>query len=227
MRLVLATRNRGKLREIAQILSPTGFQVDAMDDVPALAGGDVEETGDTFLANALIKAEWAGLRAGRPALADDSGLEVDALDGAPGIRSARYAGSPGDDQANNAKLVAELARRGSADRRARFRCTVVLFVPDGVEAGRLRAWADRARPGRLSEAKEGEPVRLEGGVAAYWTGTVEGQVIDEPRGRGGFGYDPHFLLPGLGMTTAQLPADLKNALSHRGQAFRKLAAALR
>jgi XTP/dITP diphosphohydrolase len=223
-RLVVATRNPGKAREIRDLLGPLGFDVETLSDLPEFEGLSVEETGTTFEANALIKAQWAAEITSRAVVADDSGLVVDALDGAPGVHSSRYAGTDGDDVANNRKLVAALAGVPPERRGARFVCAAVLFVPAGGD-GRFARWVEEAGPGRLEEAPDGQPVALDGGVAVVWRGEIAGRIIDEPRGPGGFGYDPHFLVPELGLTTAELPADEKNAISHRGQAFAKLAKA--
>jgi XTP/dITP diphosphohydrolase len=155
-----------------------------------------EETGSTFAANALLKARHAALATGAAALADDSGLEVDALGGAPGIRSARYAGAGADDAANNAKLLVALKGLAMPERRARYRCAAA-FVDGPSEAVPLL-------------------------VEAVW----EGFILDEPRGAGGFGYDPCFWLPELKMTAAQLDLQEKNRMSHRGKALRALRAAL-
>lgn len=187
-RLLFATRNRGKLAELRALVAPHGIEVDSLDDVDA--PGEVEEDGETFTANAEKKARAALAATGLPALADDSGLEVDALDGAPGVRSARYAGPGQDDAANNAKLLAALASVPDARRTARFRCAL--------------AFVDAA--GTLTVAE----------------GTLEGRIGHAPRGAGGFGYDPLFLLPD-GRTLAELSAAEKNAISHRGQALRKMA----
>jgi len=187
-RILLATGNRKKLGEMADILGPLGIRVVA----PAEIGydPDVAETGDTFTANAILKAE-AGLRAtGLWTLADDSGIEARALGGRPGVYSARYAGEPCDDLANNRKLVEELAPH--ADKQVQYRCVIAL-----------------ARPGQ---------------ACLTWDGVFEGQHLAIPRGTGGFGYDPHVLLPDLGQTVAEMPAAAKHARSHRGQALRKFTA---
>jgi XTP/dITP diphosphohydrolase len=152
----------------------------------------VEETGTTFLANALLKARHAARLTGLPALADDSGLEVDALNGAPGVHSARYAGPEADDVANNARLLAALSGVPEAQRTARYRCVLVWIAgPD-----------------------DPTPLVAEG----VW----EGRILTEARGRGGFGYDPLFLDPESGLAAAELAADAKNARSHRGQALAQL-----
>lgn len=188
-RLVVATSNEGKLKEIRALLA--GLAVDVLAQT-ALGVSAAEETGSSFLANALIKARHAADATGEAALADDSGLEVDALGGAPGILSARYAGINADDALNNAKLVAALADRPSALRRARYRCAMVF-----VEGPRDPA-----------------PLCAEG----VW----EGFILDAPRGAGGFGYDPYFWLPELGATAAELAPAEKNRRGHRGQALRAL-----
>ena len=196
MRVVLASGNRGKLREFTELLAPLGIEF-----VPQSQLGiePPEETGATFAANAILKARHASSVSGLPAMADDSGLEVDALDGAPGVHSARYAGGHGDDAANIAKLLAELRTRhadfGPGSTRARFRCVIAL----------VRS-ADDPAP-QLAH------------------GAWEGYIAAAPRGSGGFGYDPVFVDLASGSTAAELPAEVKNARSHRGQALRALVAA--
>ncbi|HEX5313429.1 MAG TPA: RdgB/HAM1 family non-canonical purine NTP pyrophosphatase [Gammaproteobacteria bacterium] len=186
MRIVIATGNAGKLAEILTLLAPLGFDAIAQ---AALGIAPAAETAPSFVENAILKARGAARAAHLPALADDSGLEVPALGGAPGVHSARYAGRHGDDAANVAKLLAELAVRPGASRRARFRCVAVY----------LRAADDPA------------PIVAE----ATW----EGEIAAAPRGKRGFGYDPVFLLPALGITAAELPAAEKNRLSHRARAL--------
>jgi len=186
--ILLATRNAGKIREIRRMTAVGDWVwhgLDAFPDVPAAV-----EDGATFAENARHKALHYAQATGLYTLADDSGLEVDCLDGEPGVHSARYAGTPRDDAANNRKLVAALAGVPLERRTARFRCALAL-----------------ARPGELLIETEG---------------VVAGLIIDEPRGDNGFGYDPHFLIRALGRTTAELPPDEKNALSHRGQALRDM-----
>lgn len=189
MRLVLASANKGKQREIAAICAPMGIEVVTAADMGFTE--DVPETGDTFEANARLKAVAVSEALNLPALADDSGLVVDALDGAPGIHSARYAGGHGDDKANNFKLMAELADVPEQKRTAAFVCVMVCHRPDGAEI--------------------------------VTTGRLEGRIAFEPAGESGFGYDPVFFLPDQGQTVAQIGADAKNAISHRGQAVRALA----
>jgi XTP/dITP diphosphohydrolase len=184
--VLLATRNAGKLREIRQMARlPTvdWHGLDEFGDVPEPA-----ETGATFAENARLKALYYERHTGLCTLADDSGLEVDALGGAPGVLSARFAGWPRDDGANNRKLIALLAGVPLDRRTARFRCALAL-----------------ARGGR---------------IVLESAGVFEGLICDEPRGTNGFGYDPHFLVPELGRTAAELPPEEKNARSHRGQALR-------
>jgi XTP/dITP diphosphohydrolase len=188
-RLVIATGNVGKLREFRSLLAGLPFELTSSAELKLPSP---EETGATFLANALLKARHAAGLSGSAAVADDSGLEVDALNGAPGIYSARYAGAGADDAANNAKLLRALAGLPHERRRARYRCALVL-VENAVDAAPLIAEAD-------------------------W----EGFILDAPRGTGGFGYDPYFWLPELNKSAAELePAD-KNRLSHRGKALRAL-----
>jgi XTP/dITP diphosphohydrolase len=192
-RIVLASNNPGKLREIDQLLAGAGMHVE-----PQRAFGidEAQETGLTFVENAILKARHATAGSGLPAIADDSGIEVDALGGAPGIYSARYAGPGADDAANNARLLEALADVPDAGRTARYQCVMVY----------LRRPTD--------------PTPL------ICTGTWEGRILREPRGSNGFGYDPYFFLPTHGCTAAELAPDTKNALSHRGQALRALVARL-
>ncbi len=191
--IVLASGNPGKLAEIRALLTDSGIELQPQSrwDVP-----EVEETGTTFVENAIIKARHAAAISGLPAIADDSGLEVDALGGAPGVRSARFAGPQADDEANNRLLLERLAGRPAAERGARFRCVMVYL-----------ASADSPAP-LIREA------------------TWEGRIAYAPMGAGGFGYDPLFLPEGERGTAAELPAVRKNALSHRGHALRALVAAL-
>lgn len=186
---MIATGNAGKLREFRSLLAGLPFEVTSSAELKL---SSPEETGATFLANALLKARHAAALSGSPAVADDSGLEVDALGGAPGIFSARYAGSEADDAANNAKLMRALAGIAHEQRCARYRCALV-FVESEADAAPLMAEAD-------------------------W----QGFILDTPRGSGGFGYDPYFWLPDLNKTAAELPPAEKNRLSHRGKALRAL-----
>jgi len=188
-RLVLASGNPGKLRELARILDDLGYDLHPQSefDVP-----EVAETGTTFVENAIIKARHAAAHTGLPALADDSGIEVDALDGAPGVYSARFSGPDADDAANNALLVEKLRQVAPEQRGARYRAVIVL----------------------MRHAADPSPIICEGS----WEGVIQ----LEPAGAGGFGYDPYFYLPELGCSSAQLSADEKNRLSHRGQALREL-----
>ncbi len=192
-RLVLATGNAGKLREMREILAGHDLEVIAQSD---FAIAPPPEDGDTFVANALIKARHAAAIAGLPAIADDSGIEVDALGGRPGLYSARFAGEPANDRANNERLLAELAGVPAAKRTARYRCAMV-FVRGG-----------------------GDPTPII--AEAAW----EGRIAEAPRGAGGFGYDPYFIVAGGERTAAEMPAAEKNCVSHRGQALAELAAAM-
>lgn len=190
MTLLLATHNAHKVEEFRAILASfsvgaeAAFRVLSYRDVPNIP--DVEETGTTFAENALLKAE-AGAKLGYITVADDSGLAVDALDGAPGIFSARYAGVHGDDAANNRKLLSELD--GMDDRGAHYVCAIACVFPDG----------------------------------RHFTveGTCEGQILSAPRGGGGFGYDPLFLIPDTGKTFAEMTPEEKNARSHRTVALKR------
>jgi len=189
MRIVVASGNSGKLRELSKLLSGLEFELLTQTSCGV---NSIEETGRSFLDNALLKARHASRKTGLPAIADDSGLEVDALGGAPGIYSARYAGPSATDADNNAKLIRSLAGVPADRRGARYRC-VLAFVRTGDETSPLIA-----------------------------EGLWQGQIVDPPRGQGGFGYDPHFWLPAIGKTAAELDRDTKNALSHRGQAMLRL-----
>ncbi len=190
--IVVATRNKGKVAEIAAALAALPVEILSLNRFPAVP--EAEESGDTFAANAILKATHYALHTGRPCLADDSGLEVDALGGAPGVYSARYAGPGANDAACNAKLLAALANVPDDGRTARFRCVLAYVDPDGT----------------LLTAE----------------GTCEGTILREPRGTGGFGYDPLFLLPGAEKTLAEMTVADKNAVSHRGQALRNMATTL-
>src|SRR6185295_4894640 len=193
MRVVLATGNSGKLRELQALLAGSAVQIVAQSE---LGIGAAEETGLTFVENAIIKARHAASQSGLPAVADDSGLEVDALGGRPGVHSARYAGPKANDAENNARLLSELTHVAPAKRTARYHCVLVL----------------------LRSASDPTPLVCEG----VW----EGRITDTPAGQSGFGYDPLFLVGDLGLTAAQLAPQLKNQLSHRGQALQKLVAAI-
>jgi len=186
--LVLATRNEGKLRELARILG-TDVKLAGLDAFPGAP--DVPETGATFEANALLKARAIAAWTGLPAVADDSGLCVDALNGMPGVLSARWAGRHGDDQANLNLVLDQVADVPDGRLGARFVCAAALVDPDGGER-----------------------------VA---TGEVTGRLIRVPRGTGGFGYDPIFVPAGFDLTTAEMTPEAKDAISHRGRAFRALA----
>jgi len=192
-RVVLASGNPGKVRELSALLAGLHLAV-----VPqsAFAVPEAAEIGLTFVENAILKARNAAQHTGLPALADDSGIEVDALQGAPGVRSARYAGSNADDAANLRKLLESLGDLPDEARSARFQCVVVF----------------------LRHAEDPTPLVCQG--------TWEGRITREPRGDNGFGYDPVFYVPTHGCTAAELPAEAKNALSHRGQALRRLVEAL-
>jgi XTP/dITP diphosphohydrolase len=186
--LVVATRNAGKIRELARLLDGLVETVLPIGSFPGVP--DVEEDGATFAENAVKKARCASAATGLPALADDSGLVVDALDGRPGVFSARFAGEGADDALNNMKLLAELSGVSGSERTAAFQCVLALCLPDGT----CRTFA-----GRLA-----------------------GVILEEPRGDGGFGYDPLFLVPGYGQTLAELPLEIKNGISHRGKALVEL-----
>ena len=190
--LILASNNAGKLREFASLLAPLGLNLETQG---AHGVPEAEEPHLTFVENALAKARHASRLTGLPALADDSGVCVNALGGAPGVLSARYGGEPKSDARNNEKLIADLKRH--ADKSAYYYCVLVY----------------------VRHADDPQPVIADG----RWNGVM----LDAPRGDGGFGYDPYFLLPELGLTAAELPAADKNRLSHRGQALRQLVEKLR
>jgi XTP/dITP diphosphohydrolase len=196
--VILATRNRHKLREVREILEGTGFSVVSTDELDASLP-DIVEDADTFAGNADKKARTLAAHFGRIAIADDSGLEVDALGGAPGVYSARFAGvdGPGADEANNDRLLRDLAGVPDAERTARYRCSLAVVTPDGRSGGS--------------------------------DGTCEGRIGHARVGDGGFGYDPLFLVAGDagGRTMAQLSPAEKHAISHRGVALRQLLPILR
>jgi XTP/dITP diphosphohydrolase len=191
--LVLATGNAGKVREMRAILAPWHVDVRSLSQFTT---DTADETGLTFVENAILKARHASQAASMPAIADDSGIEVDALDGAPGVHSARWAGPQPDDAANNARLLAELEGVPDARRTARYRCAMVY----------------------LRSPRDASPVICQ----ARW----EGRIARLPRGSGGFGYDPLFLVADTTTTAAELEPEQKNRVSHRGQALRALVAAL-
>lgn len=193
MRLVLATGNAGKLREMRQILQPLDIEVIAQTDFDF---PNAEETGLSFVENALLKARHAALHTGLPAIADDSGLEVDALNGAPGIYSARYAGPDATDADNNRELLSALSGMPVERRSARFQCLMVL----------------------MRHPQDPTPLISQG--------TWEGRILEAARGEGGFGYDPLFLIPERNQTSAELAPEVKNELSHRGRALRGLVSQL-
>ena len=192
MKLLLATRNAAKLAELRRILeaADAGVELIGLNDVPPYE--ELPETGLTFADNALIKAREGTRRTGLPTVADDSGIAVDAMNGMPGVFSARWSGKHGDDRANLDLLLAQLS--DVDERGAQFVCAAALVLPDGRE----------------------------------WTldGVMRGRLIREPRGTGGFGYDPIFMAEGESLTNAELPPARKDAISHRGRAFRALAALL-
>ena len=191
--ILLASNNLGKIREVREILAEHGLTVIPQSDLNI---ADAAETGLTFIENAILKARHAARLSRLPALADDSGLEVDALNGAPGVFSARYAGSGATDADNNAQLIQALHGVPHNRRTARFRCVMAY----------------------LRHVDDPSPLIAEG----IW----EGVILDVPRGSEGFGYDPYFLVPEKGCSSAELSADMKNRLSHRGQALRRMAAVL-
>lgn len=192
-RVVLATGNAGKLREMREILAPWRVDVRPLAEFTSRSA---DETGLSFVENAILKARFAAAASGLPAIADDSGLEVDALHGAPGIYSARYAGPEADDAANNRRLLEELSGIPDGEREARYRCAMAYL-----------RWPT-------------DPAPLV--AQAHW----EGRIAREPRGGGGFGYDPIFIVSAGERRAAEFSAAEKNRVSHRGQALRALIASL-
>ena len=191
-KLLLATGNPGKARELAHLLADVPYDLVTLADLGI--PDDVEEDGDDFEANALIKARAYARRSGLTALADDSGLEVDALAGQPGVRSKRYLGEDATDTERNAYLVSQLRHLPREERTARFRCVIAIAAPDGRAVTR--------------------------------EGICRGIIEDEPKGSGGFGYDPVFWVPDFGRTMAELTLEEKNRVSHRARAAREAAAVL-
>jgi XTP/dITP diphosphohydrolase len=188
MQLVVATRNPGKLKEIRRLLETQRVDVVGLEQFPELP--DVEEDGDSFAANATKKAEEVALATGLPCLADDSGLTVTALDGRPGVYSARFSGEGATDSSNNRKLLEVMSAVPESERQAAFCCVMALCLP-------------------------GQATRL-------FEGRIEGQILPRAQGSGGFGYDPLFWLPEFACTMAELSLDVKNRISHRGQALRQV-----
>lgn len=192
LEMVLATRNAGKAAELKALLRARyGAKITLLTLSEIGFEGDIEETGQTFAENALLKARAAAAASGKIGLGDDSGLVVPALGGAPGIYSARYAGEHGNDEKNNALLLQNLS--GKTDRRAFFECVLACALPNGGDF--------------------------------TVSGRCEGIILESPRGRNGFGYDPLFYVPGLGKTLAEMSGEEKNAISHRGAAVRQFVAA--
>jgi XTP/dITP diphosphohydrolase len=188
MELVVATRNAGKLKEICRLLEATDINILSLEGFPEIP--EIIEDGETFSANAVKKAETIARSTGLPCLADDSGLVVAALQGRPGVHSARFAGAEADDLSNNQKLLHEMSQVPKPQRQAAFCCVMALCLPDKTT--------------RLFE------------------GRVEGVILNQGRGDGGFGYDPLFWLPEFDCTMAELSVDIKNRISHRGQALRQV-----
>lgn len=186
--IIIATNNEGKAKEFNELFTSYGYKIKTLLDFPEI--GDVPETGNTFAENAFQKASAISKELNTIVLADDSGLEVDALNGKPGIYSARFAGEHGNDVKNNQKLLAALEGLPLEERTANFHCSLVMVGPDK------------------------EPLHVEG--------EVDGQILEEERGRHGFGYDPLFYLPELDQTMAELPSEQKNKISHRARAIEKL-----
>jgi XTP/dITP diphosphohydrolase len=215
-RIVIATRNPGKLKEfLAALADIPGPPIEflSLEQFPGVP--EVDETGATYRENARLKAEAAVVATGLPALGDDSGLEVDALGGAPGLLSRRYAGPDGDTRARNEKLLLALTDVPDDRRTARFRCLLALVEPEPVGAGETGILAAPDDPMRPFD----NPIPLR---ITYAEGVVEGTIAREPRGDGGFGYDPLFVVTEGGRTMAELDTTTKNRLSHRGRALARL-----
>jgi len=188
VRIVFATKNRGKVREFQEKLKEFGIEVVPVDEVAEVE--TPEETGETFCENAYQKATYYAEKIGMPVIAEDSGLEVEALEGKPGVYSSRFAGEKATDEENNRKLIEELRKRGLGSSPARYVSFIFLAFPQ-----KCGLWSE---------------------------GEVRGKVITEPRGTGGFGYDPLFIPEGYTKTMAELPLKEKNRISHRGKALEKL-----
>ncbi|HEX7057232.1 MAG TPA: XTP/dITP diphosphatase [Bacilli bacterium] len=200
--IIIATKNSGKVREFADMFAKVGLSVRSLHDVPNMP--EIVEDGETFLANAEKKARTIARAAGIPVLADDSGLRVDLLDGAPGVYSARFAGEHATDRDNNEKLLDELRKKRHGKPAANPQdAPVTLLSPAQYVCALV-----------LYDPAEGNSLRVEGECSGY--------IIAEPRGHNGFGYDPYFYVPEYGMTMAELAPEVKNAISHRGKALRRM-----
>ncbi|WP_313235071.1 XTP/dITP diphosphatase [Sporosarcina ureae] len=186
--VLIATNNKGKAKDFEVLFRPLGINVLTLQDIEESI--DVEETGTTFVENAVLKAETVANLLGKVVIADDSGLEVDVLNGEPGVYSARYAGEPSNDEANIDKLLAKLVKVPETARQARFRCVLAIAGP-GIKT-------------------------------TTYSGSCEGIITDQRQGTNGFGYDPIFYVPSRGKTMAELSAEEKNAISHRGAALAQL-----
>jgi len=243
--LVLATGNQHKVAEIKALLAAAGLAVTVDSLVSFASLPPVDEDGATFSENAAKKALYTGVLLGKPALADDSGLEVDALEGLPGVYSARYAGEAASDAENNQKLLAALQGVHGAERRARFRSVVALFLPEKGERGRglwgpqaleelARFWKATLAQGGLRDldrklARDGAARSWMTPWGTVWlvAGACYGYITTEPRGEQGFGYDPLFYFPPLARTFGQVPLALKNQFSHRARALARAVKLLR
>ncbi|MFO7916082.1 MAG: non-canonical purine NTP pyrophosphatase [Candidatus Krumholzibacteriales bacterium] len=208
MKIVLATGNLGKIAEIRKILSDIDIEVLTFEDFDSFP--DPEETGVSFLENSLIKSKAVHEQTGLPALADDSGLEVDCLDGAPGIMSARYGGDGLDDRHRYLKLLEDMAGVPGEERTARFRC-VMTFYPVDADA--------QFSPPPGLDKRDSLKMPGEEKIALVTEGFLYGKIAEQPAGEGGFGYDPVFYIPEEGMTAAQLLPERKNSISHRYRAL--------
>ncbi len=225
--LLIATRNHDKTREFQSLL---GHFVNPLWEVLDIANWprpipQVVEDKDTFWGNAVKKAYEVSRATGSVTISDDSGLEVDALGGRPGVYSARYSGENATDESNNHKLVGELEGVPAKKRTARYVCVAALTIPEN-EAGRAllsRTGMHYEDIGEAAPEEEAKMVRVDDRIIVWFRGTVEGRIIDEPRGTEGFGYDPYFLVPQWGKTMAEVNLKTKNTISHRAEALRKMA----
>lgn len=201
--IVIASKNRGKVREIVEIMEGVPVRLLSAEEVGVWP--EIEETGRSYVENALLKAVAVSKATGRPALSDDSGLEVDALDGLPGVHSARFAAPDASDDQNNVRLASLLHGVPPERRRARYRCAAVLWAPYGLRPGAHDSGVGGSSPVSLVEIA-----------------VCEGSIATEPKGKGGFGYDPWFIPDGEWRRMAELTDEEKNSISHRGKAFRGL-----
>lgn len=225
--LVFATRNQDKAREFESLLGDFINPVWRVFDIASWHERvpEVVEDKETFWGNAVKKAFEVSQHTNSAALSDDSGLEVDALDGRPGVYSARYAGPAATDEDNNRKLVDELQGVPQKERTARYVCVAALAMPNN-KIGRALTARTGVRIEEIGDAspdKEAAMARVDNRIVVWFRGTVEGLIVDKPRGTEGFGYDPHFYVPQWDKTMAEVSLEKKNSISHRAEALRKMA----